>query len=114
MLLPRTKKLPLSMLIFAACSLGMCLETMAGDRYKWSVQYIIDNSRTIFGRPQKVSPRHNRGLALSPDFKYLYAGYHHSFNGAGEIRRIRVDVADYDRATEALLPGVLAKSIATD
>jgi len=102
------------LLAFAACMLALSLKAVAGDAYKWSVQYIIDNSRTVFGRPQKVSPRHNRGLALSPDFKYLYAGYHHSFNGVGEIRRIRVDVADYDRATEALLPGVLAKSIATD
>ena len=86
----------------------------AGDAYKWSVQYIIDNSRTIFGRPQKVSPRHNRGLAISPDGKYLYAGYHHSFNNSGEVRRIRIDSGDYDRATEAVLPGVLAKALTTD
>jgi DNA-binding beta-propeller fold protein YncE len=86
----------------------------AGDAYKWSVQYIIDNSRTIFGRPQKVSPRHNRGLAISPDGKYLYAGYAHSVNNSGEVRRLFVDSADYDRATEALLPGVKAKAIGTD
>ena len=92
----------------------MCLEAIAGDAYKWSVQYIIDNSRTLFGRPQKVSPRHNRGLAISPDGKYLYAGYHHSFNNTGEVRRIRIDVADYDRATEALLPGVMGKAITCD
>ena len=86
----------------------------AGDAYRWSVQYLIDNSRTIFGRPQKVSPRHNRGLAISPDFKYLYAGYHHSHSNSGEVRRIRIDTADYDRATEALLPGILGKAITTD
>ena len=86
----------------------------AGDAYKWSVQYIVDNSRTIFGRPQKVSPRHNRGLAISTDGKYLYAGYHHSFNNSGEVRRISIESADYDRATEALLPGVLAKALTTD
>jgi DNA-binding beta-propeller fold protein YncE len=86
----------------------------AGDAYKWSVQYIIDNSRTVLGHPQKVSPRHNRGLAISPDGKYLYAGYHHSFNNTGEVRRIRIDVADYDRATEAILPGYLSKAVATD
>ena len=114
MLPPRTKKLPLGLLVFAVCSLALSLETMAGDAYKWSVQYLIDNSRTIFGRPQKVSPRHNRGLGISPDAKYLYAGYHHSFNNSGEVRRIRIDVPDYDRATEALLPGVLGKAITTD
>jgi DNA-binding beta-propeller fold protein YncE len=114
MLPPRTKNLPLSLLLFAVCSLGLSFETLAGDAYKWSVQYLIDNSRTIFGRPQKVSPRHNRGLAISPDGKYLYAGYHHSFHNSGEVRRIRIDVPDYDRATEALLPGVLGKAIATD
>ena len=113
MLPPRTKKLSFTLLAFAACSLGWSVEAFAGDAYKWSVQYLIDNSRTVFGRPQKVSPRHNRGLAISPDGKYLYAGYHHSF-GSGEVRRIRIDVADYDRATEALLPGVQGKSIATD
>ncbi len=86
----------------------------AGDAYKWSVQYIIDNSRVIFGRPQKVSPRHNRALAISADGKYLYAGYHHSFNNSGEVRRLRIDAVDYDRATEAVLPGVLAKALATD
>ena len=38
------------------------LPAAAGDAYKWTVQYLVDNSRTVFGRTQKVSPRHNRGL----------------------------------------------------
>jgi hypothetical protein len=105
----------LSLLVFSlGCWCMTSLDALAGDAYRWSVQYLIDNSRTIFGRPQKVSPRHNRGLAISPDFKYLYAGYHHSFNNSGEVRRIRIDVADYDRATEALLPGILGKAITCD
>lgn len=115
MLPPSLKKINCSRLIaFAASLLVSATVASAGDAYKWSVQYLIDNSRTIFGRPQKTSPRHNRGLAISADGKYLYAGYHHSFNGSGEVRRIRIDVADYDRATEAVLPGVLAKALATD
>ncbi len=97
----------------AGLSIGV-LPVSAGDAYKWTVQYLVDNSRSIFGRSQSISPRHNRGLGISPDGKYLYAGYHHSFNNVGEVRRIQIDVADFERATVALLPGVLAKGIATD
>lgn len=110
----RLMKPPARLLACAAWLLAGVLTASAGDAYKWSMQYIIDNSRSVFGRPQKVSPRHNRGLAISPDGKYLYAGYHHSFNNSGEVRRIRIDVPDYERATEALLPGVLGKAITTD
>lgn len=90
------------------------LAAPAGDAFRWSVQYLIDNSRSVFDRPQKVSPRHVRGLAASPDGKYLYAGYLHSFNNAGEVRRLAIGQADYERATVSLLPGPLGKAIATD
>lgn len=86
----------------------------ASDAYQWSVQYLIDNSQSVFGRPQNVWPRQNRGLALSPDGKYLYAGYLHSFGGGGEVRRIQVGAPNYQLATEMVLPGVMAKAIATD
>ncbi len=114
MLPPSLMKPPVHMLACVACLFVGLLTASAGDAYKWSVQYLIDNSRAVFGKPQKVSPRHNRGLAISPDGKYLYAGYHHSFNNAGEVRRIRIDVADYERATEEVLPGVLGKAITID
>lgn len=114
MLPPSLKKFRSILFVCAALWLSDAGSVSAGDSYKWSVEYLIDNSRTIFGRPQKVSPRANRALAISPNYKYLYAGYHHSFNNAGEVRRIRVGVADYDRATEAVLPGYLSKAVATD
>jgi len=101
-------------LAFAASLATAVVPASAGDAYKWTVQYLLDNSRTVFGNPQKISPRHNRGLAISPDGQYLYAGYHHSFNNSGEVRRIQISVADFERATVASLPGVLAKGIATD
>jgi DNA-binding beta-propeller fold protein YncE len=91
------------------------LSAVAGDTYKWTVQYLIDNSQPIFGQSQKISPRRNRGLALSPDGKYLYAGYHHGGNGGGEVRKIALNVADdYTRATVRVLNGPLGKAIACD
>lgn len=95
-------------LLISACP------ALAGDAYQWSVQYLVDSSRTVFGRPQKVSPRHNHCLAISPDGRYLYAGYEHSFNNYGEVRRIRIDTKDYERATEAVLSGVVARALTTD
>jgi sugar lactone lactonase YvrE len=114
MLPPRSQQLFSRFVLSAAWLLISVALVSAGDAYKWSVQYLIDNSRTVFGRPQKVSPRHNRGLAISADGKYLYAGYQHSFNNSGEVRRIHIDATDYERATEALLPGYLATALATD
>lgn len=86
----------------------------AADAYKWSVQYLIDNSRSTKGRPQTVFPRHMRGLAISPDGRFLYGGYHHGHDGGGEIRKIDLRKPDYERATVALLRGPLAKAIAVD
>ena len=111
--IPRSTAARLALALFAGFVLS-ARPAAAGDAYKWTVQYLIDNSRTVFGHPQKISPRHNRGLAISPDGKYLYAGYHHSLNNVGEVRRIQIDVADFERATVAVLPGVLGKGIATD
>lgn len=88
---------------------------LAGDTYKWTVQYLIDNSQAVYGQSQKVWPRRNRGLAMSPDGKFLYAGYHHGGNGQGEVRKLMVGVTDdYVRATVRVLVGPLGKAIATD
>jgi sugar lactone lactonase YvrE len=97
-----------------AAILSLHAAALAGDAYKWSVQYLIDNSQGTFGRSMKVYPRNNRGLAISADGKYLYVGYMHSFDGRGEVRKIAIDVADYERAVSAVLPGPLGKAIAVD
>jgi len=95
--------------------------------YKWSVQYLIDNSQTVFGRSQAVYPRAERGLAISPDGNFLYTGYIQSFNNGnnildrnmrstntGEVRKIDLRIADYENATKAVLLYHRAKAIAVD
>jgi len=76
----------------------------------WSVQYMIDQSQTVLGYNQFTSPRDDRGLALSPDGRYLYAGY----NNPPQVRKIDTTVADYTDATLVLLQGKRGKAIATD
>jgi len=79
----------------------------------WSVQYMIDTSQTDFGELQSPNPRNNRGLALSADGQYLYAGYNNGSN-VGEVRKIDLTVADYIDASVARVTGVRGKSIAVD
>jgi DNA-binding beta-propeller fold protein YncE len=99
----------------------------APQAYKWSVQYLIDNSQPVFGRSQEVYPRGNRGLAISPDGNFLYAGFVQSFNNgrdlssknsrltnSGEVRKIDLRIADYEDATKEVLPYHRAKAIAVD
>ena len=115
--MPPTRLKPSSFAILAAALstfTGLLPAAHAADAYKWSVQYLVDNSRSVLGKSQKVSPRHTRSLGISPDGKYLYVGYIHSFSGGGEVRKIDLTVADYERATVAVLPGPLAKAIAVD
>jgi hypothetical protein len=88
----------------------------------WSVQYMIDQSQIVGGYSQFSDPRNNRGLALSPDGQYLYAGYNNpNLNPpapAGrhdkQVRKIDTTVADYTDATVAILQGDRGKAIATD
>ena len=85
----------------------------------WSVQYMIDQSQTVGGYSQFVDPRNNRGLALSPDGRYLYAGYNNP-NGVNinkhdkQVRKIDTTVSDYTDATVTILQGDRGKAIATD
>jgi len=63
------------------------------DNLFWTVEILIDQSETVFGNPQSVRPRDNRGLAISPDGRYLYAGYNNSLSSGGEVRRIDLDLS---------------------
>lgn len=84
------------------------------DNLNWSVQYMIDQSQTVLGTNQFTQPRDNRGLAISPDGRYLYAGYNNPTAGY-EVRKIDVTQPDYTDATVAHLVGVSrGKAIAVD
>ncbi len=87
----------------------------------WEVQYLLDQSQTVMeGTPvehdQEFRPRANRGLALSPDGRFLYAGYNFGF----EVRKIDIEreldgsIKDVVDATVARLPSRFGKAIATD
>ena len=80
------------------------------DNLNWSVQYLIDQSQTVLGNSQFTAPRDNRGLAISPDGRYLYAGY----NNGPEVRKIDLTQADYTDATVARTTVSRGKSIAVD
>jgi DNA-binding beta-propeller fold protein YncE len=124
---PSVRKTGFSKLCLAAFVVFSFLSELApgqgADAYKWSVQYLIDQSQPVFGRSQWLFPRHSRGLAISPDGRFLYAGYNSSVADPmapkssaliGEIRKIRLGVPDYEQATLRLLVGPRGKSIAVD
>ncbi len=84
------------------------------DNLSWSVQYMIDQSQTVLGTNQFDRPRNNRGLAISPDGNYLYAGYNNPSSGF-EVRKIDLSEPDYNNATVAHLVGVSrGKAISVD
>ena len=98
-----------------AASIVAAIPAQSADTYKWTVQYLIDQSQSVFGQSQKIWPRRNRGIALSPDGKYLYVGYMHGANGQGEVRKIAISITDdFTRATVKVLAGPRGKSIACD
>ena len=124
MFLIRNRFAALLLLLAGGAVTANCAAPMA---YKWSVQYLIDNSQSVFGRSQEVYPRANRALGISPDGNYLYAGYHQSFNNgpaltsknsrmtnSGEVRKIDLRIADYEDATKAVLPFHQTKAITVD
>jgi hypothetical protein len=62
------------------------------------------------GNSQFSAPRDNRGLAISPDGRYLYAGY----NNGPEVRKIDLTKADYTEATVARTTVSRGKAITVD
>ena len=109
-----------------ACGVGFLLVVgglawgapIPSDLLGWKVQYMVDQSQTVLEgtpleRDQWLHPRANRGLALSPDRQYLYAGYNYP-NDHPEVRRIDLGEADYVDATVGRLPDHYGKAIATD
>jgi len=77
-----------------------------------TVQYLIDNSRT-FSAPQKI----RRATIAASRFRRTantLRGLSHSFDNAGECGAFRWMSRISSARPVALLPGVLAKGIATD
>jgi len=112
---PTTRRRAIIALLLSLAAGFFPTQAQAGDTYKWTVQYLIDNSQQVFGRSQKVWPRRNRGMALSPDGKYLYLGYSHGPNGGGEVRKVAVGLTDdFTRATTRSLVGPSGKAICCD
>jgi hypothetical protein len=71
--------------------------TVTVPKAGWSVAHIVDVDDVIFGIDQgatiKAAPRDNRGLALSPDERFIYLGYNMSFNQR-VVRKIDLSVSD--------------------
>jgi len=84
------------------------------DNLDWSVQVLIDQSESVFGDSQYSRPRDNRGLALSPDGAYLYAGYNNSLYPSGEVRCIDPNRSGNVEPFISRIPNVRGKAIAVD
>ena len=90
------------------------LDNIDLDNLGWSVQILIDQSEIVFDAPQHSRPRDNRGLAISPDGTYLYAGYNNSLYAGGEVRRIDLTLVGNVEPFVSRVTGVRGKSIAVD
>ena len=106
------KKLAMIMVVAGLILAGGNPARAAGldlDGLSWSVQYMIDVSQSDFGQAQSPEPRNNRGLAIDPTGRYLYAGYNDEY-----VRRIDLTLSDYIDAADAQVTGVRGKGIAVD
>ncbi len=109
-----------AIIIVATVGWGMLLSQSVAadnldlDNLHWSIQILIDQSEVVFGDPQTTRPRDNRGLAISPDGRYLYAGYNTSLYDGGEVRRIDLTRSGNTEPFVSRVTGVRGKSIAVD
>ena len=101
------------------------------SQLEWSVAALIDQSREPFPESEPVnlpgqfnSPRDMRGMAISPNGRYLYVGYNNSIAGPlpdgdrqGEVRRIDLTVTGpnkFDTQWSGRELGNRGKAIAVD
>ncbi len=103
----KTKLYVIIITLFAA---SICFGNIDLDNLSWQTQIIIDESKAPFGTYQTVKPRDNRGLAISPDGRYLYAGY----NNGPEVRRIDLTKSGNVDPFDSQLTGLRGKAIAVD
>lgn len=84
----------------------------------WAVAHIVDADDVVVGLNQSTAPRNNRGLALSPDERFLYLSYVLNKYLVRKIDLSVVDPADNHNAVVAqlILPSGSqpARDIATD
>lgn len=107
---------PLLAPLTATLLLGLCAGAAATPidytSIDWSIHALIDNSETVLGVNQADRPRDMRGLELSFDRNYLYAGYNNPSSGF-EVRRL--DLSQTGNASFVnRVAGLRGKSIATD
>jgi hypothetical protein len=84
----------------------------------WAVAHIVDADDVVAGLNQSTAPRNNRGLALSPDERFLYLGY---ILNKYLVRKIDLSVADPADNHNAVVAQLIlpsgsqpARDIATD
>ncbi len=84
----------------------------------WAVAHIVDADDVVVGLNQSTAPRNNRGLALSPDERFLYLSY---ILNKYIVRKIDLSVADPADNHNAVVAQLIlpagsqpARDIATD
>ncbi|MFO0722147.1 MAG: hypothetical protein U1E65_00100 [Myxococcota bacterium] len=80
----------------------------------WSIRAIIDPRIQVLGQAQTNFPRNARGLAMSPDGRYLYVGYLNTSSVTSEVRQIDLSLSSSTTPFINRAVGLGGKSIAVD